>query len=209
MTLNLTATVTLINVGMLLTFVLLLVGSVLGEKHGVRKPDWDEYKDGNMAEKRRNIEKLNNEASVTGLTYTLEVNRFADMMQEELNTMYGYYVPEEETRRHSDVYVASKNSKFPHEVDWRDKGAVTEVANQGMCGSCWAFAANGALEGRRFLKIGKLVTLSAQNLIDCSTKEATVDLLGEVRVVSAVDQDDPRDALWDSCLENMMAKAIR
>jgi C1A family cysteine protease len=57
---------------------------------------------------------------------------------------------------------------LPESVDWRTKGVVNPIKDQGACGSCAAFATTSALESHVAIATGNLSSLSEQNLVDCA-----------------------------------------
>lgn len=106
------------------------------------------------------------------VTYTRIVNKFADMLPEEIkHTIATRFLLPSHGNYHGQESSHSRmpnTSILPDAFDWRNKGAVTPVKTQGSCVATWAFSATGAVESHHFIKTGQLVDLSEQNLIDCS-----------------------------------------
>jgi KDEL-tailed cysteine endopeptidase len=104
-------------------------------------------------------------------SWTMGVNKFADLTADEFKARYvgGLKFPKKSLRRAATgPFNVTAN---PTSVDWTTKGAVTPVKNQEQCGSCWAFSTTGSVEGAWFLAKGSLVSLSEQQLVDCSDAE--------------------------------------
>jgi len=100
---------------------------------------------------------------------TFALNQFADWSLQEFKQKVLMPKRAYNTKVHNKHLIETKwtvNSP-PQEFDWRDQGAVTQVKDQGLIGSCWAFSAVGNIEGQYFLKTKSLQDLSEEQLVDC------------------------------------------
>jgi len=115
----------------------------------------------------------NNQQTVLGLNF------MADLTNQEYQKIYlGTHIDASQRLRAA-AMVKARTPSIPvtrplvgaanDTVNWVTKGAVTGIKNQGQCGSCWSFSTTGSVEGAHFLAGNTLVSLSEQNLMDCST----------------------------------------
>jgi C1A family cysteine protease len=104
-------------------------------------------------------------------SWTMAVNKFADLTGTEFAEKYtgGLNKPKRSLRKQGSTPL--NTTALPTSVDWEAKGAVTPVKNQEQCGSCWSFSTTGSVEGAWFIAKGQLVSLSEQQLVDCSGPE--------------------------------------
>ncbi|XP_033124233.1 cathepsin L1-like [Anneissia japonica] len=159
-----------------------------------------------------NLEKVakhNLEHSMGKHSYRLGMNKYADMKNKEFVAIMNGFKKSNKTKSSASSFLAASFIQLPDTVDWRDKGYVTPVKDQGQCGSCWAFSSTGSLEGQTFKKTGKLPDLSEQNLVDCSKDQGNAGCEGGymdqafeyVKVNNGIDSEEsyPYEAIDDTC----------
>ena len=100
--------------------------------------------------------------------FTMGINQFTDLTPQEFKDQYVGGL-KTEVGSYGCKTFSSSASGAPSSIDWRNKGAVTSVKDQGQCGSCWSFSSTGAVEGAWAIAKGQLVDLSEQELVDCAT----------------------------------------
>lgn len=111
------------------------------------------------------------------------INEFSDMTDDEFySTMTGFVPDISDIEEDAERVDMPYDTEMPISIDWRAKGAVTYVKNQRRCNSCWTFGMLGAVEGQHFLKTGKLISLSEQNLVDCVRENETKCYGGSYRM---------------------------
>ena len=100
--------------------------------------------------------------------FTMGINQFTDLTPQEFKDQYVGGL-KAQVGSYGCKTFSSSASGAPSSIDWRNKGAVTSVKDQGQCGSCWSFSSTGAVEGAWAIAKGQLVDLSEQELVDCAT----------------------------------------
>merc|ERR1711936_262022 len=117
---------------------------------------------------KTNMKKIE-EHNKSGASWKMAMNQFSDLTQAEFESMYlgGY---KRMPSSPAEALTESKPAKdLPAEVDWRDHGVITDVKNQGQCGSCWAFATTAMIESYAGIAMnGSTPILSSQQVTSCT-----------------------------------------
>jgi len=122
-----------------------------------------------LFEKR--MQEVQTHNSNPNLTWKQGINHMSDWTAEEYNSIKGYdkvTAHKLRSKRAQVLGTPSSNIALPLAVDWRSRGVVSSVKDQGRCGSCWTFAAAQTLESHYALAHGYLGELSMQHILDCT-----------------------------------------
>ena len=106
------------------------------------------------------------EANARNGTYRAGHNKFSDWTEEEKKGLTGLKsLPNAEEFVYPEV---EEEANRPESFDWRDEGKVTDVKDQGGCGSCWAFSTVEVVESMWMIAGNSETLMSPQQLVDCS-----------------------------------------
>ncbi|XP_051803633.1 procathepsin L [Acanthochromis polyacanthus] len=151
--------------------------------HGISYDESDDMHRRAIWEENKRLIEDSNQGFFMGMRpFSMAMNKYGDLTKQEYQILQGANINAQFVRRGREVSawrLRHNAKKFDSWfVDYRKMGYVTEVKDQGYCGSCWAFSTTGAIEGQIYKKTGQLVSLSEQNLVDCSKQYGTYGCSG-------------------------------
>ncbi|ORM41870.1 putative serine/threonine-protein kinase nek2 [Babesia sp. Xinjiang] len=110
-------------------------------------------------------------------TFEMKLNQFADVSQSQFMALHGVRMEIPQKNLTNDKHIATgiktqivgnqRQNINEEDIDLRRTGYMTQVKDQGTCGSCWAFATIGVVEPYFKNKQNTEVILSEQQLVDC------------------------------------------
>ena len=119
---------------------------------------------------RENLRGIISHNMISNRTFSMGVNQFTDLTPAEFKDKY---ITGLQGRNSLGAYgckaFSSNAAGAPASIDWREKGVVNPVRDQGQCGSCWAFSTTSNSESVWAISKGQLLDLSEQELVDCAT----------------------------------------
>ena len=129
-------------------------------------------------------------------SFTLNLNKYSDLTLVEFSQhLNGFVLPKNVHQRQNLDKATFKlngdsrqtNANVPISVDWRQKGYVSLIRDQGLCGCCYIFAATASLEGvwAKKYNLTKPMSISDQNFLDCTKAGNFVDRKGEVEPIQS------------------------
>ena len=115
-------------------------------------------------------------------SWKMEHNQFSHFKPEEFKEMFlGHFNPIKSMILNSfqgRYFFNERRMRAPKSVDWRTKGVVGEVRNQGKCGSCWGHAAVECVESLYAINTSQLLNMSVQQLVSCDTEDGNAGCKG-------------------------------